>query len=135
MGRESKCIPEEAGSFPCKSCSLACDGYVLAGESSANKVGSSHKSDGVSELNCCPYVVMLGNIGPMLVQHGAAMLVNLNLGDALMACTFQAEIKPADTSEQGHEPHVRGARSSGIAAPSAERHTHRTPYTAGLSSC
>jgi hypothetical protein len=70
----------------------------------------------------------------MLVQHGAAMLVDLDLGDALVACTFQAEIEPADSGEQGHEPHVRGARSSGIAAPSAEQHTHRTPYTAGPSS-
>ena len=106
MRRESKCIPEEPGSFPCKAGSLSCNGYVLAGESSAYKVGSSHKSDGVSELNGCPYVVMLGNIGPMFVQHGAAVLVDLNLGNALMSCTFQAKIKTADSGEQGHEPHV-----------------------------
>jgi hypothetical protein len=90
MRRESECVPEEAGTFPCESCSLACDGYVLAGEPSANKVGSSHQSDGVSELNSGPHVIMLGYVGPVLVQHGAAMLVDLHLCDALVPCSLKA---------------------------------------------
>jgi hypothetical protein len=89
MRRESECVPEEAGTFSSEPCPLACDGYVLAGESSANKVGSSHQSDGVSELNSGPHVIMLGYVGPMLVQNGAAMLVDLDLGYALVPCSLK----------------------------------------------
>jgi hypothetical protein len=105
MRRESECVPEETSALSCESCSLACDGHVLAGEPSTNKVGSSHKSDSISELNGTPHIVMLRYIRPMLIQNLSAMLINLNLGDTFVTCAFQAKIKPADTSEQGHEPH------------------------------
>jgi hypothetical protein len=90
MRRESKCVPEEAGAFSCEACSLTCNRDVLAGESSTNKVGSSHQSDSISELNGTPHIVMLRYVRPVLVQHGAAMLVDLYLSNALMACQFQA---------------------------------------------
>jgi hypothetical protein len=96
MRRESECVPEEAGAFSCEACSLACNGYVLAGESSTNKVGSSHQSDSISELNGAPHIVMLRYVRPVLVQYLSAMLVYLDLGNALMACQFKPEVKPAD---------------------------------------
>jgi hypothetical protein len=96
MRCESKCVPEESGSFSGESCSLACNGYVLAGEPSANKVGSSHKSDSISELNGAPHIVMLRHGRPVLVQYLSAMLVYLDLGNALMACQFKPEVEPAD---------------------------------------
>jgi len=53
---------------------------------------------------------MLRNIGPVLLEDGPCVLVDLHLSDAVPAGLLEAEIEPAYPGEQGHEPHAESFR-------------------------
>jgi len=110
MRCESERVPEQTCSFASESGTLTSDGYVLAGESSANKVGSSHKAKAVCPLIRCPNVVVPWHIGPMSCEDLLALGIYLDLADALVPSLLKAQVKAADAGEQTDEFH--GAESS-----------------------
>ena len=103
--RESECVPEETASVSSQSGTLASDGEVLAGESSANKVNSSHESEAVSPLIGSPHVVMPRYVGPMRGEYLATVLVDLDLSNALVSSSLKPEVKASDAGKKAHESH------------------------------
>lgn len=75
------------------------DGEVLAGGSSANKVNVSHESDATSPLLSRADVVVPGDLGPVALEDGAGLLVDLDLADAGHARSVEAEVHAADAGE------------------------------------
>jgi len=82
-----------------KSCALPGVRQVLAREPAADHVDRREvvRADR-------PHVIVAGGVRPVLLEHGAAVRVRLDLPDrAAQSRAFKADVKPADTAEQGSD--------------------------------
>ena len=89
-------------------CAVSCDGDVLAGESSYDNVG------GVGGAVVVGYVSVFGDLGPVVLEDVLGFGVPFDLGDAVPAGGFGAEVESAylNASKQGQVRQVAGHRAS-----------------------